>query len=53
MYVDATLALQTASMIQGLRPWVTNTYMHSGVREDGQRVFSTLLAMARDEEPLR
>ena len=53
MYVDANLALQTASLIKGLRSWVTNTYMHSGVREDGQRVFSTLLAMARDEEPLR
>ena len=53
MYVDANLALQTAAAIKGLRPWVTNTYMHSGVREDGQRVFSTLLAMARDEEPLR
>ena len=53
MYVDANLALQTASLIKGLRSWVTNTYMHSGVREDGQRVFTTLLAMARDEEPLR
>jgi hypothetical protein len=32
---------------------VTSSYMHSGVREDGPRVFNTLLAMARDEEPLR
>ena len=53
LYVDCNLALQTASIINGLRPWITSTYMHSGVREDGPRVFGTLLAMARDEEPLR
>lgn len=33
--------------------WVTNEFLHSGVREDGPRVFKTLLAMARDEEPIR
>ena len=53
LYVDCNLALETAGAIKGLRPWVTSTYMHSGVREDGPRVFGTLLAMARDEEPLR
>lgn len=53
LYVDCNLALETARVINGLRPWVTSSYMHSGVREDGPRVFGTLLAMARDEEPLR
>jgi pimeloyl-ACP methyl ester carboxylesterase len=53
MYVDFELAQQTAAGIRGCRVWTTSEYMHSGVREDGARVFGTLLAMARGEEPLR
>ena len=52
-YVDFALAQETATGMQGCRVWTTSEYMHSGVREDGPRVFSTLLAMARDEEPIR
>jgi pimeloyl-ACP methyl ester carboxylesterase len=53
MYVDFELAQRTAAGIAGCRVWTTSEYMHSGVREDGPRVFSMLLAMARGEEPLR
>ena len=52
-YVDFALAQETAAGLNGCRVWTTSEYMHSGVREDGPRVFSTLLAMARDEEPVR
>ncbi len=53
MYVDFVLAQATAAGIAGCRQWVTSEFMHSGVHEDGPRVLSTLLAMARDEEPVR
>ena len=32
--------------------WVTNEFQHSGLRDDGARVFSTLLAMSRGELPI-
>ncbi|MEW5301937.1 MAG: hypothetical protein WDW36_004761 [Sanguina aurantia] len=48
MYVDLALAQQTASKIHGLRHWVTSEYKHSGIRDDGGRIFDRLLNMARD-----
>lgn len=53
LYVDFDLAMQTAARTRGLRVWVTNEFLHSGVREDGPRVLGALLALARDEEPVR
>jgi len=53
MYVDFNLAQATSAGIRGSRVFVTNEYTHSGVREDGPRVLNALLALARDEEPLR
>lgn len=53
MYVEMALSQQTANEIKGIRLWVTSEYMHSGVREDGPRIFSRLLAMTRDELPIR
>ncbi len=52
-YVDFALAQETLARIKGARQWVTNEFTHSGVREDGPRVLKTLLALARNEEPLR
>ena len=42
---------EAAHMIQCDRCalWVTNEYQHSGLRDDGERVFTTLLAMTRGE----
>ena len=51
-YVDFDLATKTAAEIQGIRQFVTNEYMHSGIRDDGGRIFDTLLAMARGSIPL-
>ena len=38
--------------IRGLRVWATNEYKHSGIRDDGARIFDRLLSMARDVVPL-
>ncbi|GMH37792.1 hypothetical protein BSKO_05665 [Bryopsis sp. KO-2023] len=48
MFVNFDLAQQTAQHIQGIRQWVTNEYAHSGIRDDGARIFEKLLGMARD-----
>lgn len=52
LYVDFQLAQETASKIQGIRQWVTNEYMHSGVRDDGARILERLLGMVRGSIPL-
>lgn len=43
---------ETAKHIRGIRQWVTNEYAHSGIRDDGARIFEQLLAMARGSIPL-
>mmetsp|Transcript_21622 Transcript_21622/g.41309 ORF Transcript_21622/g.41309 Transcript_21622/m.41309 type:complete len:545 (-) Transcript_21622:350-1984(-) len=53
MYVEFVLSQQTAEVVKGIRLWVTSEYMHSGIREDGARVFSRLMAMTDDELPVR
>ena len=45
-------AQETAARIRGLRQWVTSEYMHSGIRDDGARIFEHLLAMVRGNLPL-
>lgn len=48
MYVDYDLAAETASkFVRGCRVWATSEYRHSGIRDDGQRIFERLLGMAR------
>ena len=34
-----------------VRQWVTNEYVHSGIRDDGGRVFDTLMALVRGGTP--
>ena len=46
------MAQETASRVKNLRQWVTNEYMHSGLREEGNRIFDTLLSMTRNIRPL-
>ena len=53
VYVDFDLAKETAEAIQGARMWVTNEYMHSGLREDGAKILTGLMKMTRNEEMLR
>lgn len=52
MYVNFKLALDTASQIAGIRPWITNEYMHSGLRDGGGQVLGHLLGMLKGKKPL-
>lgn len=52
LYVDFELAQGTAGKIQGIRQWITNEYMHSGIRDDGGRILERLLGMVRGSLPL-
>ena len=47
MYVPPALSERTAAAINNLRPWITNEYEHSGLRDD-ERVFTRLVAMQRE-----
>jgi pimeloyl-ACP methyl ester carboxylesterase len=46
-YVVRLFSEETAGLVKGLRPWVTNEYEHNGLRVDGPRVLGRLLDMAR------
>lgn len=52
MYVNFKLAMETASEIAGIRLWITNEYMHSGLRDDGAKVLDHLLGMLNGKKPL-
>jgi pimeloyl-ACP methyl ester carboxylesterase len=47
MYVERAFSEETAALIHGLRPWVTNEYEHDGLRADGTRVLGRLLDLVR------
>ncbi|HEX6682278.1 MAG TPA: alpha/beta fold hydrolase [Candidatus Limnocylindrales bacterium] len=46
LYVDRGHSLQTAGVIRGLKPWITNEFAHNGLGADA-RVFERLHAMVR------
>ncbi|OMO64393.1 Alpha/beta hydrolase-1 [Corchorus capsularis] len=52
MYVNFKLVMETASQIGGIRLWITNEYMHSGLRDGGGQVFEHLLGMLNGKKPL-
>ncbi|GMN45087.1 hypothetical protein TIFTF001_014273 [Ficus carica] len=52
IYVNFKLAMETASQIAGIRLWITNEYMHSGLRDSGSRVFDYLMGMLQGKRPL-
>jgi pimeloyl-ACP methyl ester carboxylesterase len=47
MYVERAHSEETAAVIRGLRPWVTDEYEHDGLRADGMRVLGTLIDLVR------
>jgi pimeloyl-ACP methyl ester carboxylesterase len=47
VYVERSLAEETARSVRGLRAWVTNEYAHNGLRADGERILGRLLDMVR------
>ncbi|KAG0253151.1 hypothetical protein BG011_006520 [Mortierella polycephala] len=48
MYVDRECCERTAKAIQGIRLWVTNEYMHSGLR-DNEGILTKLIKMVNGE----
>ena len=42
-YVDAGLSMRTAEVVRGMRPWLTNEYLHNGLRADGSRILGRLI----------
>ncbi|KAL2233847.1 UNVERIFIED_CONTAM: Proline iminopeptidase [Sesamum indicum] len=52
MYVNFKLVMETATQIAGIRLWVTNEYMHSGLRDGGGQVLDHLLGMLNGKKPL-
>jgi pimeloyl-ACP methyl ester carboxylesterase len=46
-YVDRVFAEETARQIRGMRPWVTNEFLHNGLRAGDQRLLGRLIELAR------
>ena len=47
LYVEQAFAEETVAAIRGLRPWITNEFVHNGLRADGERVLGRLIDLAR------
>jgi pimeloyl-ACP methyl ester carboxylesterase len=47
MYVERSMAEDTALRVRGLRAWITNEYAHNALRADGERIVGRLLDMVR------
>jgi pimeloyl-ACP methyl ester carboxylesterase len=47
LYVERAFAEETAAAVRGLRAWITNEYVHNGLRADGPRVLGRLIDMVR------
>ncbi|KAK6140802.1 hypothetical protein DH2020_025456 [Rehmannia glutinosa] len=52
VYVNFKLVMETASKIAGIRLWITNEYMHSGLRDAGDQVLDHLLGMLNGKKPI-
>ncbi|KAK2995835.1 hypothetical protein RJ640_006174 [Escallonia rubra] len=52
MFVNFKLATETASKIAGVRLWITNEYMHSGLRDGAGHVLDHLMGMVNGKKPL-
>lgn len=48
-YVEREFSDETSKIMPDCKIWVTNRYQHSGLRDDGEKVFDTLLGMTRGE----
>jgi pimeloyl-ACP methyl ester carboxylesterase len=46
-YVERIFSEETAALIRGLHPWLTNEYDHNALRADGDRVLGRLIDLAR------
>ena len=46
-FVDRGFSEETAALLPGMRPWLTDEYHHNGLRTDGDRVLDRLIGLAR------
>lgn len=46
-YVVREFAEEAARQIRGLRPWITNEFLHNGLRAGGERVLDRLIDLAK------
>jgi hypothetical protein len=46
-YVEREFSEETAGLIRGMRPWITNEYDHNGLRAEGGRILGRLIDLAR------
>jgi hypothetical protein len=44
-FVEIGLSLETAALVPTLRPWITNEFLHSGLRVGGGELLDRLLGM--------
>ena len=47
IYVERAFAEETAALVRGLHPWITNEYAHNGLRADGERVVGRLIDLVK------
>jgi pimeloyl-ACP methyl ester carboxylesterase len=45
-FVTAGFSMETVSRVRGMRAWLTNEYLHNGLRVDGDRVLGYLMDLA-------
>jgi len=46
-YVERALSEHTAQQVPGISLWLTSEYDHDGLRQDGERILTRLLGLAR------
>ena len=49
MYVPRSFSEETASLIPGVKTWVTPDFEHNGLRADGDKVLGTLIDLVREK----
>ena len=46
-FVDRQFSEQTADLLPGMRRWLTDEYLHNGLRSGGDRILDRLIGLAR------
>ena len=46
-FVDRGFSQETAALLPNMRPWLTDEYLHNGLRTDGGHVLDRLIGLAR------
>lgn len=47
-YVLRGFSEETAALVPSMRPWLTNEYLHNGLRTAGEHILDRLISLARD-----